>query len=56
MIYMQSIRFLTDFLNGNIYYEVKYPGHNLMRAKNQFDLLNKYVLAEEKLSQILAGV
>lgn len=56
MIYMQAIRFLTDFLNGDIYYEVKYPGHNLIRAKNQFDLLNKYVSSEEKLNQILTGV
>ena len=56
MIYMQAIRFLTDFLNGDIYYEVKYTGHNLMRAKNQFDLLNKYVRSEERLNQILTQV
>lgn len=56
MIYMQAIRFLTDFLNGDVYYEVKYPGHNLMRAKNQFDLLNKYVRSEEKLNRILTEV
>jgi len=56
MIYMQALRFLTDFLNGDIYYEVKYPKHNLMRAKNQFDLLNKYVKAEEKLKHILTQV
>src|ERR1700744_3527756 len=34
MIYMQAIRFLTDFLNNDIYYGTKYPGHNLNRARN----------------------
>lgn len=43
MIYMQAIRFLTDFLNNDSYYGAKYPGHNLMRAKNQFRLLNEYI-------------
>ncbi|MCF8405555.1 MAG: aminoglycoside phosphotransferase family protein [Bacteroidales bacterium] len=37
--YEQTIRFLTDFLNGDIYYKVKSPGHNLIRAKAQFALL-----------------
>jgi Ser/Thr protein kinase RdoA (MazF antagonist) len=39
MIYMQALRFLTDYLNGDIYYGAKYGGHNLMRAKNQAVLL-----------------
>jgi Ser/Thr protein kinase RdoA (MazF antagonist) len=41
MIYMQAIRFLTDYLNGDIYYGSKYPEHNLMRARNQMVLLQK---------------
>jgi Ser/Thr protein kinase RdoA (MazF antagonist) len=39
MIYMQAIRFLTDFMKDDIYYGAKYPGHNLARAKNQMQLL-----------------
>lgn len=53
MIYMQAIRFLTDFLNNDVYYGSKYPGHNLIRAKNQFKLLNEYVKAEGKLKQLI---
>jgi len=45
MIYMQALRFLTDFLNNDVYYGSKYPGHNLLRAQNQFTLLNKYIEA-----------
>lgn len=41
MIYMQALRFLTDFLKGNVYYPVKYPEHNLIRARNQFLLLEQ---------------
>jgi hypothetical protein len=34
-----GIRFLTDFLDGDIYFKIKRPGHNLDRALNQFALL-----------------
>ncbi|MBK6826374.1 MAG: aminoglycoside phosphotransferase family protein [Chitinophagaceae bacterium] len=39
MIYMQSLRFLTDYLNGDIYYQVNHEGENLERARNQLALL-----------------
>ncbi|SIQ59069.1 Phosphotransferase enzyme family protein [Chryseobacterium sp. RU37D] len=38
-IYIQMIRFLSDYLNGSIYYSVQYPEHNLDRTKNQIQLL-----------------
>lgn len=41
MIYMQAIRFLTDYINDDIYYGAKYPGHNLVRANNQIVLLQR---------------
>ena len=41
MIYMQAIRFLTDHLNGDVYYGAKYEGHNLVRAGNQITLLQR---------------
>lgn len=43
MTYMQAIRFLTDHLNGDIYYGAKYKGHNLVRAGNQLTLLQRLV-------------
>ncbi len=36
--YMQAVRFLTDFLNGDVYYKIQYPEHNLVRAKAQTKL------------------
>ncbi|MDB5232470.1 MAG: aminoglycoside phosphotransferase [Chitinophagaceae bacterium] len=41
-IYMQAIRFLTDYLNDDVYYGSKYPAHNFQRAANQFKLLEKF--------------
>lgn len=42
MIFIMALRFLTDFLNGDVYYKTKYPEHNLDRAKNQFKLLDSF--------------
>lgn len=39
MVYMQGIRFLADYLNGDLYYPIKYPEHNLNRARIQLALL-----------------
>lgn len=41
VIYVQAIRFLTDYLNGDTYYSVKHPEHNLDRTKNQLNLLEE---------------
>ncbi len=34
----QALRFLTDYLAGDRYYKVRYPEHNLVRARNQLAL------------------
>lgn len=39
VIYIQAVRFLTDYLNGSTYYSTKYTEHNLDRTKNQLQLL-----------------
>lgn len=41
LTYMQCIRFVTDFLNNDIYYKTTYPEQNLNRALNQLILLEK---------------
>ena len=35
---MQSVRFLSDYLNGDSYYKTSYKDQNLVRAKNQWAL------------------
>jgi Ser/Thr protein kinase RdoA (MazF antagonist) len=41
MVYMQALRFLTDYLNNDAYYSARYEGHNLVRAGNQLALLRQ---------------
>ena len=36
--FMQCVRFLTDYINGDTYYKTNYPSHNLDRARNQWTL------------------
>jgi len=39
MTFLIGLRFLTDYLNGDVYYKTLYDNHNLIRAKVQFKLL-----------------
>ena len=48
MIFIIGLRFLTDYLNNDVYYKTEYLEHNLDRAKNQFKLLNSL---QEKLQK-----
>jgi Ser/Thr protein kinase RdoA (MazF antagonist) len=41
MTYMQALRFITDYLEEDCYYQITYPEQNLGRAKNQLILLEK---------------
>ncbi len=34
-----GIRFLGDFINGDVYFKTEYPEHNLVRARTQFKLV-----------------
>lgn len=40
IIYMQALRFMTDYLMDDIYYGAKYKDHNYNRSRNQIQLLN----------------
>ena len=42
-----GMRFLTDYLSGDVYFRTRYPAHNLDRARNQFALVRS---AEQNLS------
>ena len=53
IIYMQALRFLTDYLNGSIYYPIHYADQNLDRAKNQFKLLSEIFENEKILQDII---
>ncbi len=37
--FMQVVRFYADYLNGDTYFRIQYPEHNLVRTINQLTLL-----------------
>ncbi len=51
--YMQAVRFLTDYLDGDTYYKTYYPEHNLVRTKAQLKLVKELEQHEEELANIL---
>ena len=52
--YTLALRFLSDHLNGDIYFKVKYPGHNLARAQNQMKLFEALKKNQKELRHIIA--
>lgn len=53
IIFMQALRFYTDFLNNDVYYGAKYGDHNLIRAKNQIKLLSELERLEMDFPKLL---
>ena len=47
MIYMQALRFITDYFNDDVYYGAAYPLQNFNRAQNQLCLLKCLVEKED---------
>lgn len=54
--YMQAVRFLTDFLEGDHYYKVHHADHNLQRTRAQLKLVSELEVHEPELRAIVARV
>lgn len=50
----QAVRFLTDHLEGDRYYRIARPGHNLIRCRTQLALLHSLVEHAAELDAIVA--
>lgn len=55
MPFIIGIRFLTDFLVGDVYYKTHYPMHNWDRAQNQLTLVGKILEEKENIKQFIAN-
>ena len=51
--YMQCVRFLADYINGDTYYKIKYPEHNLVRTKNQLMLYRNVRKHDEEMRRFV---
>ena len=51
-----GIRFLTDFLNGDKYFRVHRPQHNLDRCRTQLKLVESIAQQEEQMQKLVDGM
>ncbi len=53
MTYECGIRFLKDYIDGDVYFRIAYENHNLDRARNQFKLVSDMLEKKEKAEAIV---
>ncbi|CAM3010672.1 aminoglycoside phosphotransferase family protein [Rariglobus hedericola] len=54
--YEIGLRFLTDHLQGDVYFKIKRPGHNLDRARNQFALVRSLEAQSAAFEKIVSAL
>jgi len=54
--YMQAVRFLIDYLDGDIYYKTKHKEHNLVRTRAQLKLLQDGEAKMDRLKSIMQNL
>ena len=56
MTYECGMRFLTDYLNGNVYFHCEYPTHNLVRCHTQIHMFNQIKAAQKELEEKIYAI
>lgn len=56
MTYECGMRFLTDYLENNVYFKVEYDDHNLIRAKTQIHLCNQIIKQKQELEKTILDI
>ena len=51
-----GMRFLTDYLNGDVYFKTDYPEHNLVRARAQFALVSDMERKMDEMNNIIMSI
>ena len=54
--YMQTVRFFTDYINGDTYYKIAYPEHNLVWTKAQLRLVEEQEKSREAMEKIIQSL
>jgi serine/threonine protein kinase len=54
--YIQALRFLTDYIDGDNYYKILHEHHNLQRAKAQLKLVESMEEHYEQMQQIIRNM
>ena len=54
--YMQAVRFLTDYINGDTYYQIQYADHNYVRTLAQYKLYQEAKKSEPEMKAYIASL
>lgn len=54
--FMQAVRFFADYINGDTYYKIAYPDHNLVRTRNQMALFRSVMAKMPQMSVFIADL
>jgi len=54
--YMQTVRFLADYIDGDLYYKTQYPEHNLVRSRAQWKLFESADAHEDEMKAFIASL
>ena len=54
--YSQALRFLTDYIDGDRYYKIHFPEHNLQRTRAQFKLLQSMEKQYGEMKEIIKRI
>ena len=56
MVYIIGLRFLTDFIDGDNYFKVQHPEHNLQRCRAQFQLIRSIETQFDAMQEAVAVI
>lgn len=56
MAYENGLRFLTDYLQGDVYFRIRRPDHNLIRCRTQFALVRSIEENAAAMDRIVAEI
>lgn len=54
--FMQAVRFFADYINGDTYYKIKYPEHNLVRTRNQVALFRSVMAHMPQMQEFISSL
>jgi hypothetical protein len=53
---MIGMRFLTDYLQGDVYFKTKRPGQNLDRCRVQFKMVESMETQEDAMERLVTRI
>lgn len=54
--FMQAVRFLADYINGDTYYKIKYDDHNFVRARAQMALFHSAMSHKDEMATYISSL